>query len=277
MRLSTLRRLLLELWAMLVLAAIVGFMGPFGTYTQAGIAARTGHWTMLLMGAYVLVRPVIFLLITLARATGLPREALVFWGVWFCSAPLAAIWRSIGQEQFQELSGFTGLLPFSILCSLVVLAVTRWAAGADLRLASRSEIRRLDSSPRPREQAGAATPEKDHTPDLPPDQPPLANRLSARFEGPILALQSEDHYVRVHGTGDSELLLMRLRDAIAEMNGVPGEQIHRSWWVAQSGVSRVAASGRNWVVHLKSGQTAPIARDSIARLQRAGFLPSEVE
>lgn len=276
-KLATLRRMLLELWAMLVLAGIVGFMGPFGTYTHAGIAARMGNWTALLMGAYVLVRPAIFLLGALAKATGLPRGALVFWGVWLCSAPLAVALRFIGQDQFRELNGFTGILPFSILCSILILAVTRWAASADLRLAGRSDVRVDDSSPDLGGETGADEAEEDGTPDQEPLQPPLASRLSARFEGPILALQSEDHYVRVHGARDSELLLMRLRDAIAEMKGVPGEQVHRSWWVAQGGVLGISASGRTWVVHLTSGQTAPVARDSITRLQRAGFLPAEAE
>ncbi|MFD2430629.1 hypothetical protein ACFSUK_26250 [Sphingobium scionense] len=47
---------MLELWAMLLLAGIIGFMGPFGTYMRDGLPGRIGHWWLLLMGAYILVR-----------------------------------------------------------------------------------------------------------------------------------------------------------------------------------------------------------------------------
>ena len=90
-----------------------------------------------------------------------------------------------------------------------------------------------------------------------------------------MALQSEDHYVRVHGSRGSELLLLRLRDAIQEMGSVPGQQVHRSWWVANEGVSNLEQSGRNWVIKLKNGESAPIARDSLYRLQQSGFVAKD--
>ncbi len=103
-------------------------------------------------------------------------------------------------------------------------------------------------------------------------RPRLYARLSPQFDGDILALESEDHYVRVHGMARSELLLLRLRDAIAEMDGVGGEQTHRSWWVARNAVSEIAGTGRNRHLLLQNGTKAMIARDSIDRLQRSGFL-----
>ena len=46
------------------------------------------------------------------------------------------------------------------------------------------------------------------------DAPRLRARLSRSFDDEILAQESEDHYVRVHGKTWSELLLIRLREAI---------------------------------------------------------------
>ncbi|MCJ2180834.1 LytTR family DNA-binding domain-containing protein [Novosphingobium album (ex Hu et al. 2023)] len=269
------RRLLLEFWAMFVLAAVVGFLGPFDTYEPTGLAGRILDWSILLLGAYLVVRPAIFLLGKLAAATGMRRGPLVFWGVWFCSAPLVAIWLLIGKEQLRMLEGLSVLLPSSLLCALAVLGVVRWASGADLRLAGVS----TDMQDKPLQDGTKESAEKDANRTATEGtasglfEPPLANRLSPRFAGPILALQGEDHYVRVHGASDSELLLMRLRDAIAEMEGVPGEQVHRSWWVARIGIDRAVSAGRSWVIHLTSGQMAPVARESVTRLKHAGFLP----
>jgi hypothetical protein len=253
---------LLELWAMLLLAGIIGFMGPFGTYMRDGLPGRIGHWWLLLMGAYILVRPVIWLLRRLALRIDLSVSITVFSGVSLCVVPLAFLWRNVGRTAFRDLDGFTGLLPFSFLCALTVLVVTHWAEQTDRRLAQRGILPPPADAPHPE---GAATS---------PAEPALRHRLSAGFAGPILALQSEDHYVRVHGAGGSELLLMRLRDAIAEMEGVAGAQVHRSWWIAHRAILRCDPAGRSWLITLDGGLSVPVARDSVARLQRAGFLPA---
>lgn len=266
------RRILLELWAMLVLASIVGFMGPFGTYGHEGLVDRTVHWWSLLMGAYLLVRPAIMGFRSMAHATELPVRAAVFWGVVVISLPLGLLWRQVGRDTFRELDGYTGLLPFSLLCALAVLGVTDWARGAERRLAERgaSAARRLAD----RRASSLADDPADGRVDGSGESPPLRTILSPAFRGPILALQSEDHYVRVHGEKDSELLLMRLRDAIAQMHGVNGMQVHRSWWVAQDGIARTERSGRSWGIVLKNGTVAPVARDTMPRLQASGLLPA---
>lgn len=274
-----LRRVLIELWAMVVLATIIGFLGPFGSYNDADFLPRCGYWLMQLMGAYVLVRPSILLWATIADATSLPRRQLVFWGVLLSSFPLALLWTWSSSAFFRGLSGFTVILPFAVLSALGVLAVVGWArsfeqkmlrfvAGGDLGPRSFSEGEEVAAGPPVDEGAGDIPLEEDAIPRL-------AKRLSPGFNGRILALQSEDHYVRVHGAKGSELLFMRLRDAIAEMGDVPGEQVHRSWWIAAGGVASVETDGRKRTIRLHNGSSAPIARDSVSRLERSGFLQGQ--
>lgn len=261
-------RLLLELWAMFMLACVAGFMGPFGTYDDGPFVARVEQWGLLLMGAYLLVRPCVALFRWIAKRTALPERAIVVWGVVVVSAPLAMIWRAVGQDAYRELDGYAELVPFAFLCGMAVLAVEWWARTTD---------RRLDAPP---------TPMRDETLDPPAEvalhsapvalpltvQPLLLSRLSPSFHGPILALQSDDHYVHVHGPTGKELLLIRLREAIAEMGNEPGEQTHRSWWVARSGIARIGRSGRNWSIYLVNGEVAPVSRDAVYRLRQSGFL-----
>lgn len=257
---NSIRQLLLELWAVLLLASIVGFMGPFGTYNDEGLVSRIVHWWQLLMGAYVLIRPSIIGLSHLAAKTDLPTQTVVFWGVVVLSVPLSILWRNIGQEEFRELDGYTGLLPFSLLCALAVFGVTQWALHADKRLSARSQAAHAQSlSDEPAKSRNAS-------------EPALKKRLSSAFVGPIVALQSEDHYVRVHGEKNSELILIRLRDAVAEMEGVEGWQVHRSWWVARDGIVRATPSARSWALILKNDITALVARDMIERLKAIGVL-----
>ena len=254
---------------MAVASLVVGFMGPFGTYDNSELAGRVSLWWMLLIGAYMLTRPAILILRWLARKAELPEMAVAFWGVLALSGPMAVYWRIRGSVSTGELDNYATLIPFSLLCALGVLGVVQWAESADRRLTARA---RAATPAQHAPIARAEAPEAD--PAAPsPLSPPLMARLSPRFRGPILALQSEDHYVRVHGQGESELLLMRLRDAIAEMDGVAGQQVHRSWWVARDAIERAEPSGRSWQIMLSNGIVAPVARDTVSRLRSEGLLP----
>lgn len=269
---NRLRRGLLEIWAVLPLAVIVGFLGPFGTYLSGDFLLRVGRWWLILMIAYVVSRPLIEFWRWLANQTGLPRGSTMFWGAMLSSFPMALIWRVFGREEVRMLGGYTGLLPFALLCSAMVLVVVWWAKRADDHLLAHypDTLSRLHVTDAPPPRAtgwqGMAA--------RPGIRPRLHERLPANFDSDVFALESEDHYVRVHGANQSELVLMRLRDAIAEMDDVPGEQTHRSWWVARAAVAAVEGNGRNREIRLVNGKAVPVARDSVDRLQRAGFLPA---
>ena len=55
----------------------------------------------------------------------------------------------------------------------------------------------------------------------------------------LWAVEAEDHYLRVHTARRQELILMRLSDAVNELQGIEGAQTHRSWWVARGAVRDV--------------------------------------
>lgn len=98
------------------------------------------------------------------------------------------------------------------------------------------------------------------------DRLPLHRRYST-----ILAIEAEDHYVRVHTVDGSDLVLLRLTDAMAELDGMNGARTHRSWWVARSAVSAaLRGEGRGELV-LTNGVTAPVSRSALAELQRGGW------
>ena len=82
----------------------------------------------------------------------------------------------------------------------------------------------------------------------------------------------EDHYVRVHTALGSELVLMRLRDAMAHVAEIEGRQTHRSWWVARGAVEDVVREGRNIRLVLARGIEAPVSRAQVSELKEAGWL-----
>ena len=102
--------------------------------------------------------------------------------------------------------------------------------------------------------------------------PPFMALVPPRSAGRILALQAEDHYVRVHTERGSALIRYRFSEAVAEMRGVPGVQVHRSYWVATSEIEAVAPSGKGVSVRLKNGLCGPVSRSNLGVLRAEGLL-----
>ena len=110
-----------------------------------------------------------------------------------------------------------------------------------------------------------------------PSAPPMGGsrfreRLSPRLRGAAIhAVEAEDHYLRVHTDRGSELILMRLADALAELEGVEGAQTHRSWWVAREAVTDVRRADGRATLTLKDGAQAPVSRSFAPALRAAGW------
>ena len=98
----------------------------------------------------------------------------------------------------------------------------------------------------------------DHVPPV----PRLARRLDAALRGEIWAISVRDHYVDVQTSLGKSSLLMRFSDAIDEVDGVAGTQVHRSQWVAWAGVDTVCREGSKMILNLKSGQPIPVSRNT---------------
>jgi hypothetical protein len=100
----------------------------------------------------------------------------------------------------------------------------------------------------------------------------LAEKLPPRMRtAPLLALQAEDHYLRVHTEAGDELILMRLSDAIAAVEGLDGARTHRSWWVARKAVQDVARADGRATLTLTNGVEAPVSRTYSPKLREAGW------
>ncbi len=98
------------------------------------------------------------------------------------------------------------------------------------------------------------------------------DRLPARLRGAeILAVQAEDHYLRIHTDRGSDLILMRLSDALGELEGLEGARTHRSWWVARGAVRDVARGDGRATLTLDGGLTAPVSRRYARALRDAGW------
>lgn len=109
-------------------------------------------------------------------------------------------------------------------------------------------------------------------PPLPEAERALRLRLSARRRGArLIAVEAEDHYVRVHTDAGSELVLMRFSQALDDLAQAYGYRLHRSWWVAAEAIEAVRWKRGGGEARLAQGITAPISRSYAAVLKQAGW------
>ena len=109
-------------------------------------------------------------------------------------------------------------------------------------------------------------------PGSPSGDQAFRQRLPARLRAArLIAVEAEDHYLRVHTDAGSELLTLRFSDALSELAGVAGFQVHRSWWAAAEAIEGVRWRRGRGELRLAGGLTAPVSRTHTAGLKAAGW------
>ncbi len=98
--------------------------------------------------------------------------------------------------------------------------------------------------------------------------PKFLDRLPLKLRGAdVWAVEAEDHYLRLHTSLGQDLILMRLSDALDELEGIEGAQVHRSWWVARHAITEAVRGDGRATLTLKDGAEVPVSR-TYARLLR---------
>ena len=109
-------------------------------------------------------------------------------------------------------------------------------------------------------------------PPLPEAERSFRLRLSAkRRVARLIAIEAEDHYVRVHTDAGSELVAMRFAEAVEELAQAHGYRLHRSWWAAADAVEAVRWKRGAGEAQLAGGLRAPVSRSCAALLKAAGW------
>lgn len=130
---------------------------------------------------------------------------------------------------------------------------------------------------RERVPAAAATPVATINVDVSPPEP-VANgslllRAGVTDATLLLAVEAEDHYLRLHlADGRRPLVLYRLRDALTELSHLDGEQVHRGYWVAGRAVHGLERrEGRKWALRLQGGLLVPVSATFMPLVRRRGW------
>jgi len=252
-----LRKLLIDLALLTAIGVVLALIGPFGSF-QASFGGRLIYWVPLALAGYLFYRPIGGVADWAARRLDLPVAAMWVAATLVASVPMTALVRLIGCRGLCRTAPSVDDLLVTYGYVLVI------GAGVTLILFLTQRGRAPVAS------SGAMPP------PTPTPAPPLAarflDRLPPHLGRELLALEMEDHYVRAHMAAGSDLILMRLRDAVEELDGIDGAQVHRSWWVARAAVARVRRDGRNVRLVLTNGLEAPVSREKAPMLKALGWL-----
>lgn len=237
----------------LVLSLVFAFLGVYAHNSQS-FTERFWMWTITIgVGsvASLFVTPQIF-----------DREPCASWPVWVqlpVAAAAIALPVTVAIILLEASDGRVAPAIYWPLDFLYVFVIAQVLTIGGYLFQSHSEARELVA-------AGGMPPPPDPTAKF-------LERLPPRYRGAALyAISSEDHYLRVHTSLGEELILMRLSDAVSELESAGGLQVHRSWWVARDGVADVMREGDKPVIALKSGGRAPVSRTYQKAAREAGLI-----
>ena len=106
-----------------------------------------------------------------------------------------------------------------------------------------------------------------------PQAPKFLERLPLKLRGAeVWAVEAEDHYLRLHTSKGQDLILLRLADAVAELEGIEGLQVHRSWWVARDAITEAKRGDGRATLTLKDGAEVPVSRTYAGLLRERGWI-----
>lgn len=233
----------------IVVGAFLAFIGAFGSGDMAMgfrvpfMIAISLVGTVLGQAAYTAVERV-------------PWVAARWWRVGLCSGlamfvPMGLfVWSVVGilegpRHGFDvtELPGYLGV---SLVTSLFFCVTVAWA---HTLVPERAQVAPTATSPK------------------------FLERLPLKLRGAeVWAVEAEDHYLRLHTSKGQDLILLRLADAISELEGIEGMQVHRSWWVARDAIADARRADGRATLTLKDGSEVPVSRTYAGLLRERGWI-----
>ncbi len=263
------RQVVIDVSVLVAIGLVLAVLAPLGSGYMP-LAHRIAYWVSMALAGYAFYKPIGAQIVPLSARLDLPE-----WFMWGASVAIATVPMA---TLVWIVNAGTGPVPMPSLEVALVHYAAVLVVGAIITLlfnllpATRSgqvgPVSEAAVTPTSATQVSAPAFPTAAMPPAPPSNP-LFDQLPAELGSEIVALEMEDHYVRVHTALGSALVLMRLRDAMALMGDLEGMQVHRSWWVARGAVEDVLRDGRNIRLKLARGLEAPVARAKVAELRDA--------
>lgn len=249
-------RMAVQLLVSLAIGLVVAFIGPFGTYTDMPAIDRYLYWAIIVPLNWAQIAVLTTVFDTVPRLKPWPRPALLAAVCVVASVP--ASFEVMALEQWlrpkEDAIKAWQLYPYVLALSLIITLPFKQYIG--------SYGQRADDAP------------ETEVADAPPadTQPKILRRLPAHIGQELLCVEAEDHYLRVHTAGGSDLILYRMSDALEDLDGRDGLRVHRSFWVARDAIDGIDREGKRVSLRLSNGLVVPVSRTYLPGVRAAGWL-----
>jgi hypothetical protein len=222
-------------------------LGPFGTFAELASFERYAYWVGLTLLMWLQGVAILSLLVTSLEASRWPRWPIVIAAALLASIPtsfevawaemLLRVERDLGAKDLLAIAGDVSLLSVPLL-----LLTHGWAVRREDRLSDAENNARADERVKFTEVGG---------------------------QGAVLAVNSEDHYVRLYTDRTDQLVAMRFADALSALALEDGLQVHRRWWVATQAVESISKEGEGLQLRLRNGLKVPVSRSFAQQVRKA--------
>ena len=220
------------------LVIVLTLTGSFGTFVDLPAPLRLAYWTIAVGGCSLLMHFVIGVLLGARWLTAWPDLPRIALGSMLAAFPGAALIGLLEQTMRYNNAVFDHYLWFWFCVAAIGFPV------ALFQFAS--------FEPRVSKLAGGSEPEVPDTRFL--------QRLPLEMGRKIISLSMQDHYVRVTTDRGSVMILIRFSDAVRELAGHPGAQVHRSHWVAAGQAKQILHEKNRKMIELADGRRLPVSR-----------------
>jgi hypothetical protein len=251
-------------WILRLTMAYLLFVGCVLLLEVTPLGARLGtgrapswSWGWLAGAAALITLPLFTLSVTmLDLLLGLPELDLL--GIGLASGPAESYSASVMASAFAMESLYH--LDHLLLCGLIVLprvVLQLRAAGDAAAVAQDRALSQPRSDTAPPALRSAAT-----------AAPAFLERFDPPLKGTVFAVQAQEHYVRVVTAEGAGCTLYRFGDALRELEGMKGLQVHRSFWVSDAGVASLRNDKRGLKIVLRNGEQLPVSARHAEVVQR---------
>lgn len=218
--------------------AVLVLIGPFDTYTELDLWGRLAFWSVMISGVGFFMHAGIVAAMSHRLLASWPQFAQIVLGSAAAAIPGAAL--VIFVNQVFRGSGQTSSFPYIWVQVTVIGIIIGLVEFLDWSRGKRTE-----------EPAVA---------DEAPPRTALHDRLTNSRDGELISLSMKDHYVEVTTTAGAELVLLRFSDALGELEGARGFQLHRSHWAAATHLHGISKRGNRVWATLSDGRELPVSK-----------------
>lgn len=215
-----------------VALAVLTFLGPFGSYESMDFPTRFVYWSALMIGVGFFMHVSMTTALSTPYLGKLPQFVRIGVGSVVAGLPGAAVVIFVNEVFWPVTITLTRIGSIWMQVALVgyvigVVEYMQWGPTKNVE-------------------------EKPKTTDF-------HKRLSASEKAEIISFSMQDHYVAVTTSEGSEMVLIRMSDAIKEVSAIAGARIHRSHWIAKSHLHNIEKDKARHLAVLSDGRKLPIS------------------